>query len=136
MELRARVSKECEQTIWDYFNKGGQVVIYDANNGTKAARTALAERFDAKGVHVIYLGTVLCGLWNRTLSLTVDRVESISDNKDIIEANIRGVKISSPDVRSYACPVLCLLKLTRLTTVQELGPRFGGEGLLHADTRP
>lgn len=82
MELRARVSKECEQTIWDYFNKGGQVVIYDANNGTKAARTALAERFDAKGVHVIYL-------------------ESISDNKDIIEANIRGVKISSPDYRNW-----------------------------------
>lgn len=46
----------CEKTIWDYFEDGGQVVIYDANNGTRAARQALAEKFDKAGIHVVILG--------------------------------------------------------------------------------
>lgn len=79
MALRKKISDGCEKLIWDYFEAGGQVVIYDANNGTKAARQALAEKFDKSGIHVVML-------------------ESLCDNKEIIEANIRGVKISSPDV--------------------------------------
>lgn len=43
--------------IWDFFNGGGQVVIYDANNGTKAQRQRLAEKFDKDGIHVVMLGT-------------------------------------------------------------------------------
>jgi 6-phosphofructo-2-kinase/fructose-2,6-biphosphatase 4 len=54
--LRARVLESCEQLIWDYFDDGGQVVIYDANNGTRDARNTLATKFDAKGIHVIMLG--------------------------------------------------------------------------------
>lgn len=42
--------------IWEYFESGGQVVIYDANNGTRAARQMLAEKFDEKGIHVVMLG--------------------------------------------------------------------------------
>lgn len=53
--LRKKVSDGCEQQIWDFF-KTGQVVIYDANNGTRAARQKLAERFHNKGIHVILLG--------------------------------------------------------------------------------
>ncbi|KAJ3930240.1 MAG: 6-phosphofructo-2-kinase-domain-containing protein [Lentinula lateritia] len=79
--LRKKVSDGCEQQIWDFF-KTGQVVIYDANNGTRAARQKLAERFHNKGIHVILL-------------------ESVCDNKEIIEANIRSVKISSPDYRGW-----------------------------------
>ncbi|KAF7375081.1 6PF2K domain-containing protein [Mycena sanguinolenta] len=80
--LRIKVSSGCEKTIWDYFGGGGQVVIYDANNGTRAARQALAEKFDKTGVHVIFL-------------------ESLCDNQEIIERNIRSVKISSPDYRGW-----------------------------------
>src|ERR1700761_2300525 len=36
--LRKKTSDGCEQMIWDFFEHGGQVVIYDANNGTRAAR--------------------------------------------------------------------------------------------------
>ncbi|KAJ3994306.1 bifunctional 6-phosphofructo-2-kinase/fructose-2,6-bisphosphate 2-phosphatase [Lentinula boryana] len=79
--LRKKVSDGCEQQIWDFF-KTGQVVIYDANNGTREARQKLAERFHKKGIHVIML-------------------ESVCDNKEIIEANIRSVKISSPDYRGW-----------------------------------
>ncbi|KAJ7274582.1 6-phosphofructo-2-kinase-domain-containing protein [Mycena haematopus] len=80
--LRIKVSSGCEKTIWDYFGDGGQVVIYDANNGTRAARHALAEKFDKAGVHVIML-------------------ESLCNNQEIIERNIRSVKISSPDYRGW-----------------------------------
>ncbi|TFK64254.1 bifunctional 6-phosphofructo-2-kinase/fructose-2,6-bisphosphate 2-phosphatase [Pluteus cervinus] len=81
-ELRKKVSLGCEKLIWDFFEQGGQVVIYDANNGRKATRQALAEKFDKAGIHVIML-------------------ESLCDNKEIIERNIRSVKISSPDYRGW-----------------------------------
>ncbi|KAJ7485299.1 6-phosphofructo-2-kinase-domain-containing protein [Mycena latifolia] len=80
--LRIKVSTGCEQTIWDFFGDGGQVVIYDANNGTRAARQALAEKFDKAGIHVVVL-------------------ESLCDNQEIIDRNIRSVKISSPDYRGW-----------------------------------
>ncbi|KAJ7634849.1 6-phosphofructo-2-kinase-domain-containing protein [Roridomyces roridus] len=82
MALRNGVSQGCEQTIWDYFETGGQVVIYDANNGTREARQTLAEKFDKAGIHVVML-------------------ESLCDNQEIIERNIRSVKISSPDYRGW-----------------------------------
>ncbi|TDL22837.1 bifunctional 6-phosphofructo-2-kinase/fructose-2,6-bisphosphate 2-phosphatase [Rickenella mellea] len=80
--LRQKVSEGCEQLIWKFFEDGGQVVIYDANNGTRQRRQNLAEKFDKAGIHVVIL-------------------ESVCDNKEIIEANIRSVKISSPDYRGW-----------------------------------
>lgn len=50
------MSEGCEQLIWDFFESGGQVVIYDANNGTRVAREALAAKFGEKGIHIIFLG--------------------------------------------------------------------------------
>ncbi|KAF8966618.1 6-phosphofructo-2-kinase-domain-containing protein [Flammula alnicola] len=82
MALRKKVSDGCEKLLWDYFESGGQVVIYDANNGTRAARQALAEKFDKAGIHVVML-------------------ESLCDNNEIIERNIRSVKISSPDYKNW-----------------------------------
>lgn len=81
-KLRKSVSGGCEQLILDFFDSGGQVVIYDANNGTRAAREALAEKFDKKGIHIILL-------------------ESWCDKQEIIERNIRSVKISSPDYKGW-----------------------------------
>jgi len=80
--LRQKVSLGCEKLIWNYFEGGGQVVIYDANNGTRDARQRLAEKFDKAGIHVVIL-------------------ETLCDNKEIIETNIRNVKISSPDYRGW-----------------------------------
>lgn len=43
--------------VLDFFQKqGGQVAIYDANNGTKKSRKAVGDRFEAQGIHVIFLG--------------------------------------------------------------------------------
>lgn len=80
--LRERVQTGCEQMIWEFFNGGGQVVIYDANNGTQAQRQRLAEKFDKDGIHVVML-------------------ESMCDDNTIIERNIRSVKISSPDYKGW-----------------------------------
>ncbi|PIL23541.1 hypothetical protein GSI_14854 [Ganoderma sinense ZZ0214-1] len=80
--LREKVMEGCEQLIWDFFNSGGQVVIYDANNGTAVRRNAVAEKFDKAGIHVVML-------------------ESSCDNEDLILSNIRSVKISSPDYRGW-----------------------------------
>ncbi|KAF8330106.1 bifunctional 6-phosphofructo-2-kinase fructose-2,6-bisphosphate 2-phosphatase [Amanita rubescens] len=82
LQLRKTVADGCEKLIWNFFDGGGQVVIYDANNGSRASRQSIAEKFDKKKIHVIYL-------------------ETICDNKEIIETNIRNVKISSPDYRGW-----------------------------------
>ncbi|KAG2357334.1 6-phosphofructo-2-kinase-domain-containing protein [Suillus spraguei] len=82
MTLRKMVSDGCEKLIEDFFEAGGQVVIYDANNGSRTMRQSLAEKYDKQGIHVIIL-------------------ESVCDNKEIIETNIRNVKISSPDYRGW-----------------------------------
>lgn len=58
IKLREKIFAGCEQQIWDFFNNGGQVVIYDANNGTQERRQAVAEKFDKAGIHVIMLGAV------------------------------------------------------------------------------
>ncbi|KAG9003762.1 hypothetical protein FRB94_002867 [Tulasnella sp. JGI-2019a] len=81
--LRQQVKDGCETNILNFFNKQtGQVAIYDANNGTRASRSEVAEKFEAAGVHVIFL-------------------ESSCDREDIVEANIRSVKISSPDYKGW-----------------------------------
>ena len=69
--LRKRTSDGCEKLIWDFFEHGGQVVIYDANNGTRAARQTLAEKFDAAGIHVVMLGMALSLLTCNNRILTI-----------------------------------------------------------------
>lgn len=55
--LRQRIKEEIEDQVWDFYsNQGGQVVIYDANNCDRVSRKALLEKFEARGVHVIFLG--------------------------------------------------------------------------------
>jgi 6-phosphofructo-2-kinase / fructose-2,6-biphosphatase 4 len=65
--LRRKVLDSCEQLITDFFDEGGQVVIYDANNGTKEARSTLAQKFEAKDVHVIMLGVCAPPSYERCL---------------------------------------------------------------------
>ncbi|KAF9449830.1 6PF2K-domain-containing protein [Macrolepiota fuliginosa MF-IS2] len=81
--MRRKVEEGCEELIWEFFESGGQVVIYDANNGRSDARAQLAEKFDKTGIHIIFL-------------------EFYCDNKEIIEQNIRNIKIYSPDYKR--CP--------------------------------
>jgi predicted kinase len=55
--LRKKIKDGVEDQVWDFFSRqGGQVVIYDANNGDRASRKELLDKFEARGVHVIFLG--------------------------------------------------------------------------------
>lgn len=55
--LRDKIKDGLEEQIWDFFDRqGGQVVIYDANNGSREARKEVMDEFGSKGVHVIFLG--------------------------------------------------------------------------------
>ena len=58
MALRQEVMEGCEQLIWDFFNAGGQCVIYDANNGRREQRQRVAAKFRKEGIHVVILGSV------------------------------------------------------------------------------
>ena len=99
--LRRRIKDELEEQILDYYtNQGGQVVILDANNGNVANRKETYQKFESKGVHVIFLGTSPLRCKTATVWRGWLMIESICDQEDIVTANIRSVKLSSPDVSS------------------------------------
>ncbi|SPO24856.1 related to 6-phosphofructo-2-kinase [Ustilago trichophora] len=77
--LRKRILDEFDDTVIDFFfNQGGQVVVYDANNSIQSRRYAIREKYGKLGVHVMFL-------------------ESICTDPKVVEANVRSVKLSSPD---------------------------------------
>ena len=87
LALRQKIAIGCEQLIWDFFNGGGQVVIYDANNGTKAQRQSLAEKFDKEGIHVVMLGTSRSALGVAYRSIKGILVVSMSES-------LNGLRVS------------------------------------------
>jgi 6-phosphofructo-2-kinase / fructose-2,6-biphosphatase 4 len=79
--LRTEVLDTCRADLLDFFDKeNGQVGIYDAVNPTSQTRREWKETFDKHDIQTIF-------------------IESLCDNQEIIEQNVRSVKISSPDVR-------------------------------------
>lgn len=51
---------EVEELILNFFFvEGGQIVIYDANNGSAKHRRNTLKKFEDRGVHVIFLGQSL-----------------------------------------------------------------------------
>ncbi|MBW0487427.1 hypothetical protein O181_027142 [Austropuccinia psidii MF-1] len=80
--LRESIKRSLLGLIDEFFCHGGQVAIYDANNGSKLGRQALRQEFEANGVHVMF-------------------IENVCDREDIIEKNIKAVKISSPDYKDW-----------------------------------
>lgn len=65
-----------------WFAEGGQVGILDGSNTTEERRQELVERFKAYNITPLF-------------------IETICDNPAIIDANIRSVKVSSPDVSFF-----------------------------------
>ncbi|KAF9927824.1 hypothetical protein BGZ67_007308 [Mortierella alpina] len=76
--LRAQIADACLDDMVQWFTGGGQVGILDGSNTTEERRQQLVERFKACNVHPMF-------------------IETICDNPAIIDANIRSVKVSSPD---------------------------------------
>ncbi|KAF9358960.1 hypothetical protein BGX26_000502 [Mortierella sp. AD094] len=77
-DMRAKIANACLDDMVQWFAEGGQVGILDGSNTTEERRQELVERLKACNVHPMF-------------------IETICDNPDIVDANIRSVKVSSPD---------------------------------------
>ncbi|KAI9318388.1 6-phosphofructo-2-kinase-domain-containing protein [Dichotomocladium elegans] len=74
LELRLKIADTCLSDMIEWLEKGGgQVGIYDGNNVTDQRRKEINERLLARDIH------------------------SVCDKPEIVLANIRSVKVSSPD---------------------------------------
>ena len=108
LRLRREILETCRKDLLHFFDQeNGQVGIYDAVNQTSPMRRGWKEMLDAHGIQTIF-------------------IESLCDNQEIIEQNVRSVKISSPDVQSPPLPSLLLFLWTRgwvNTVVCGLEPR-------------
>jgi len=79
-QLRTKVLETCRGDLLNFFDaENGQVGIYDAVNPTSKGRRQWKDIFERHGIQTIF-------------------IESSCDNEEIIEQNVRSVKISSPDV--------------------------------------
>lgn len=78
-ETRLKVADECLGDLINWLQTGGgQVAIFDGNNVTEARRKQIHDKLLDNDIHPLFL-------------------EFICNKPDIILANIRSVKISSPD---------------------------------------
>ncbi|KAG0173407.1 hypothetical protein DFQ28_001581 [Apophysomyces sp. BC1034] len=76
---RLSIADECLDDMVEWLHSGGgQVGIYDGNNVTEDRRREIHDKLLANGIHPLF-------------------IESICNKNEIVLANIRSVKISSPD---------------------------------------
>jgi broad specificity phosphatase PhoE/predicted kinase len=78
LEARSRVAMEALEDLMRWMKHGGQVGIYDATNSTRARREVVRGRVEAAGYRMVF-------------------VESVCSDPAVVEANIRGTKLRSPD---------------------------------------
>ena len=79
-KLRRQILETCRTDLLNFFDvENGQVAIYDAVNPTTQHRRSWKEMLEQHDVQTIF-------------------VESLCNNNEIIEQNVRRVKIGSPDV--------------------------------------
>jgi broad specificity phosphatase PhoE len=77
-DARKQVAMQALSDLVDWLGKKGHVAIYDATNSTIERRAMVRERCEQAGFQVLF-------------------IEIVCDDPNIIEANIRSTKLSSPD---------------------------------------
>ncbi|CAG8472188.1 5576_t:CDS:10 [Dentiscutata heterogama] len=77
-QSRRKIAIECLKDMIRWLEDGGQIGILDASNTTEERRREVYDILIYEDIHPVF-------------------IESICDKQDIIEANIRSVKITSPD---------------------------------------
>ncbi|KAI9296289.1 6PF2K-domain-containing protein [Neoconidiobolus thromboides FSU 785] len=82
VQIRTKIINAALNDMIQWFMKGGQVGIFDASNTTRSKRQSLYDTLTKYGIEVVF-------------------VESFCDKDEIIEANILGVKVSSPDYTNW-----------------------------------
>ncbi|ORY94169.1 6-phosphofructo-2-kinase-domain-containing protein [Syncephalastrum racemosum] len=79
LKVREGIADECLDDMIEWLaHGGGQLGIYDGNNVTEERRREIHEKLIARDIHPLF-------------------IESICNKPEIVYANIRSVKISSPD---------------------------------------
>src|SRR5262245_13975970 len=77
-EQRKQLAMTALEDMVDWLSGGGQVAIYDATNSTRTRRAMVRARCERAGIQVLF-------------------IEIVCDDPNIVEANIRSTKLSSPD---------------------------------------
>ena len=119
--MREGIAEECLDDMIEWLaHGGGQLGIYDGNNVTEERRREIHEKLVARDIHVIQISIPLTPeLYSLFQFFNLDSPfllvsakegmqrprthvipESICNKPEIVYANIRSVKISSPDVRN------------------------------------
>ncbi len=79
---RAEVAKVALDDMVAWFADGGEVGLYDATNSTRERRKQVADRCRAVGLQVVF-------------------VESLCEDEEVIESNIRQTKLHMPDYAKF-----------------------------------
>ncbi|XP_074873693.1 6-phosphofructo-2-kinase/fructose-2,6-bisphosphatase 1 [Carettochelys insculpta] len=83
MQIRRQCALAALQDVHNYLSREeGQVAVFDATNTTRERRTMILQFAREHGYKVFF-------------------IESVCDDPDIIEENIKQVKLSSPDYTGY-----------------------------------
>lgn len=78
MNIREKCADRALEDITEWLKGKGQVAIFDATNTTRARRKKVQDHLDANGFTGFF-------------------VESVCDDDEIIQSNIKEVKVNSPD---------------------------------------
>ena len=81
-ELRRTVLSRLQEKVEEFFQRGGQVAVYDASNTKRSQRQTIVKRFEAQNVQVMFL-------------------ESLCDDPKVIEDNIKYIVQFSPDFQGW-----------------------------------
>lgn len=77
--MKRRVRERLQEQIDSFFDDGGQVAVFDANNSSQAERHNIRQRFSGKSIQVMF-------------------IECICDDDTLVEQNIQSIYQSNPDV--------------------------------------
>ncbi|WFC99621.1 hypothetical protein MYAM1_002366 [Malassezia yamatoensis] len=80
--MKRRVRERLQEQIDSFFDDGGQVAVFDANNSSQAERHNIRQRFSGKSIQVMF-------------------IECICDDDTLVEQNIQSIYQSNPDYSGW-----------------------------------
>jgi len=84
MKIREQVCFKALDDVFDWFEDGGEVAVFDATNTTRERRKFLHDKIVLEHGYKLFF------------------IESVCDDPSIVDANIKEVKVSSPDYVNIA----------------------------------